>query len=388
MTCLFSNPQARKMLIAGLVGLASCFASTLSFASDPQFQNLSPVQVYAAPQIRVEPPQPLPDPPEIESIFTDAGDPPEHSDQAVSYDILDAYFWNESDTNTWRRRRIAETSPGLRGYRGGRRPQRLKPAGLVRTSDSPWTFGTSNWRYAGEQGLDVTLGSARMAVPAWGNSVRLGGISISQSSAASFGDANSWQYSMAVGALDNSSGISQGDLNFGPTASNTVLRYGLTPQLTLESQLELAPQLLTSGFGGKYATVWGDLSAGVARASNGPENGWRYQAAYSIEVFDDLQLSWLNERHTTGFSDLSRYQNAASPAGIRQQWTATVPLGRWGDVSGVYERAHSSLGGKQQTFGLTQQFWYSPNLRIGLEAQRELVGGDYDIGLRFSVPIF
>src|SRR3546814_12522871 len=73
---------------------------------------------------------------------------------------------------------------------------------------------------------------------------------------------------------------------------------------------------------------------------------------------------------------------------MRQRWTATVPTGRWGDVSGVYENEYSSTGNTRRSFGVSQQFWYSPNLRIGLKAERELVSGDYDIGLRFSVPIY
>src|SRR3546814_6662753 len=85
------------------------------------------------------------------------------------------------------------------------------------------------------------------------------------------------------------------------------------------------------------------------------DQGWRYQAAYKVNLLDDLQLSWLNERHTAGFTDLSRYQDGVSPGGMRQRWTATVPTGRWGDVSGVYENEYSSTGNTRRSFGVSQQ---------------------------------
>src|SRR5690606_5714284 len=251
-----------------------------------------------------------------------------------------------------------------------------------------WTLGAENWRYAGEQGLDVTLGSDEIMVPAWGSSARLGGINISQSSLVSAGGADDeWQYSLAVGALDYSSDDS-GDLNLGPTAGNSVFRYGVSPDVTLESQLQLAPNLISTGFGGQYQTGWGVWSAGVAQSKGGLYEGWRYQTAYELDVFEDLQLSWLNERRGAGYADLSRYTADPAVGSVRHKWTATVPLGRWGDVSGVYEDEQTSIGDARRTFGFTQQFWYSPNLRIGLSAEREIVTGDYDIGIRFSVPIY
>jgi outer membrane usher protein FimD/PapC len=217
----------------------------------------------------------------------------------------------------------------------------------------------------------------------------MGGISVSQTSSANSNDAQAWRYTMSVGALDYSASQAQGDLEYGPTAGNTVLSYQLDPQLTLESQLEMAPELLTTGIGGQYKTKdWGAWSAGVARASYGLREGWRYQTAYTVDVMDDLKLSWVNESRSAGFADLSRYQDAsAAAAGVTQRLTATVPMGRWGDLAGTYENSRSSVGDTQHNFGVTQQFWYSPNLRIGLQAQRELMTGDYDVGIRFSVPI-
>jgi len=379
-------PVTARIALPALLG---AFACPGAWAAGPQLADLAPARAFAAPQISVAPPRPLPDRPAMDDLFIGMEEPVPQAEPTpdISYD----FFWKPSAEPAWNRGTSSAASPGLRETRNWRRASRLG-ARWVGKSDRPWTFGASNWRYADAQGLSVTLGNEEIAAPAWGNSARLGGISVSQSSLVSAGDAHAWQYTMAVGALDYSTG--QEDLNYGPKAGNTVVRYGLSPAFTLESQLELAPNLMTSGIGGQYQTDWGAWSAGVARASQGLYKGWRYQASYSVDLADTLRLSWLNERHTEGFADLSRYQNgaaapgAAAPGGIRQRWTATVPMGRWGDVSGTYESARTSLGEQQRSFGFTQQFWYSPNLRVGLRAEREVVSGDYDIGIRFSVPIY
>ena len=87
--------------------------------------------------------------------------------------------------------------------------------------------------------------------------------------------------------------------------------------------------------------------------------------------------------------DLGRYRSGqVASSGVRRKWTATVPMGRWGDISGSYENEYSATGAARRSFALGQQFRYSPNLDIGLTAQRELISGDYDIGIRFSVPIY
>lgn len=353
--------------------------------SEPSLRDLAPVRLYAVPEVSVEAPVALPDPVVEPSFFDGAVLSGEEDIPDISFD----FFWNPGDFRQWQQVKVSSASPGLRGTRGWRRASRSRSAWLSTPSQGPWTYGASNWRYAGERGLGVTLGSNEMAVPAWGNTARMGGISVSQSSIADAGDDGAWRYSMAVGALDYSASQAQGDLNYGPTASNTVLSYRLSPEFVLESQLEMAPDLVTTGIGGRYQTRgWGAWSAGVARANTAAQTGWRYQAAYEVNVLEDLKLSWMNESHTSGFADLSRYQDAsASVGGMRQRLTATVPLGRWGDVAGMYESARSSVGDVQRSFGLTQQFWYSPNLRIGLQAERQLVTGDYDVGIRFSVPI-
>src|SRR5690606_36007724 len=246
---------------------ASTWTDSAGARSGPTLRDLAPIQLYAVPEVSVDPPRPLSDP-------ADAGpmsgvpilDAMDSADALEIPDIPYDYFWGETDFQKWHRTKVSRASPGLLGSLGRQRAPRLRARWLSTPSQGPWTFGASNWRYTGEQGLGVSLGNNEIEVPAWGNTARMGGISVSQSSQAG-SDSQRWQYAVSVGALDYSS-QPQGDLNYGPTASNTVLRYQVNPQVTLESQLETAPDLITTGVGGRYATDgWGAWSAGVAKAS-------------------------------------------------------------------------------------------------------------------------
>lgn len=250
-----------------------------------------------------------------------------------------------------------------------------------------WRLGERNWGYAADNGFAMRVGNAEIGSSVLAGTATLGGLHIRQSALAQPGDAKSWTVSMAFGALDYSSGTDGGDLAYGPTAANTVINYGLNEQLALESGVQVAPDLVTTSLGGRFDTRhFGQLRAGVAHGSQADQQGWRYQAAYDVQLADDLNLSVLNEWNNPGFADLGHYRDGVAP-GIRQHWKATIPTQRWGDISGTYESFRPSTGSATQRFGFSQQFWYSPNLRIGLQAQREVDSGDYDIGIRFSVPI-
>lgn len=250
-----------------------------------------------------------------------------------------------------------------------------------------WRLGERNWGYAADNGLAVRIGSDDVGPSVLASNATLGGVHIRQTTLAQPGDVRNWAVSLAFGALDYSSDKKDGDLSYGPTAANTVIHYGLSDQLTLESGVQVAPDLVTTTLGGRYDTrQFGQLHAGVAHGSQADQQGWRYQAAYAVQLADDLHLSVRNEWDAPGFSDLGHYRGGVAP-GVRRNWRATVPTQRWGDISGTYESFRPAAGTATERFGFSQQFWYSPNLRIGLQAQREVESGDYDIGIRFSVPI-
>jgi hypothetical protein len=394
-----SKRIGREVLLA-CAGVLVCSANAWAMsASGPQIGDIAPTRPYPVHLPSVDPPVPLGEPPvdasgvgqsSIDEYSTDdpSADPP--SDFDVLPDVPDIpfdYFWTQRDSVDRRARSHAVSNLGLKstaGRRGLTPRKRILPA----MSSDPWTLGSRTWRYSDSDGLDLTLGNEEIEVPVWGRSVRLGGVSLSQSSLVESDYADSWKYSLSLGALDRTT-AEQGDLDYGETAGNLVVRYGLNKDLSIESQTQLAPDMAAHGVGGRYQTDWGAWTAGVDRATYGLYKGWRYQAAYSVNIMDDLELSWRNERYTPGFVDLSRYgATDLSQGGTIQSLTAKLPLGRWGDLSGSFENESSTSGDVKRRFGLTQQFWYSPNLRIGLRAQREVVGGDYDIGGRCSFPIY
>lgn len=352
----------------------------LALASGPNIRDLAPFQLYPVSESSVVPAVPLPEPEGLSEGFYGL-DSDQYVDATDDYDV----FWRQEDFQKWRWGRLGGSAAQATQAQWKRGP-RTRAAWLPRAANDPWTLGVSNWRYAGEQGLDVTLGSHQLMVPSWSSAARMGGISVAQSDWSTMGN---WEYALALGALDYAPAQQQGDLVYGPTASNAVLRYGLSPRLILESQLETAPGLVTMGLGGQYQTPgWGVLHAGISQASTDQPSGWKYQAAYQVDVTDALNVSWLGAAYTQGYADLGHYrQGAANLAGGRQQVAARLALGRWGDVGGVYENTRNSLGAIRRSFGLTQQLSYSSNLLIGLKAQREVHSGDYDIGLHLSVPI-
>ncbi len=370
-------------LLSGLLGLGAGAAQAqpraanglmvqAGSASSAAMQKLAPVQVYATPLVSVQAPIPLPD----TNQFQD-GDP----GQSLSERFADSLASELSYAR--------DVAPGMSNPVAERSKQ---PPVVLSSLDSTvgWSFGAENWRLRRSDGLNVALGSAPSKAPEWGNSTRLGGISLSRSLSEGGAAESEWQYSVALGALDYSPGKgTSGGLVFGPTASDSLVRYGVTSDLTLESQMQLASDLTMVGVGGEYSLKqWGAWSAGVAKASHQMAEGWRYRVGYDVSLFDTLKLSWVNEQRSGGFTDLSNYRNFSADTGRhRNLWAATVPMGRWGDLRGSYEEVGAQTGMLKQSFGLTQQFWYSPNLRIALKADHELVSGDYGVALRFSLPI-
>lgn len=267
------------------------------------------------------------------------------------------------------------------------------PIGSVLTSipdGNRWTRGVDHWRIARDDDTDLILGNSEPTVSSWGGSVRMSGIALTHALTAGRALEDQWQYGVRVGALNYSSAPGQeGGLDYGPGATDVLLRYGVDPDLTLESQLQWAPDMVTMGLGGQYsAGLLGAWRMQVARATHDLYQGWRYRLGYDVTALDGIQFSWLNESRSGGFSDLQRYAGFALDSGRRSNlWKATVPLGRWGKISGSYEEIRAASQPLKQHIGIAQQFWYSPNLRVSLRAQREQLSGDYGLRVQLSMPI-
>lgn len=310
-------------------------------------------------------------------------------------DISYSYFWSEEDgvrlraRNYVRRQRVSEHSPGLWGALATPAPALARTRWLPTPSMDAWSLGARSWQTRLDADTALSLGSSEIARPVWEDSVRLGGVSLSQSFMANGEDEADWNYSLAFGAVDHSTAGTPGDLAFGPMAGSLALSYKYSPRVNLVSQTEVAGDLFMSEITGQYDLgELGRWRSGVSRSNQGFNQGWRYRVMGDVALARDVAMAWEGERYTDGFMDIRRYAGAADPAGgARQRWTASWDTGRWGTVSGSFESVHGRHGVQERRFGLNQQFYYSPNLQVGVHAEREVVGGDYDIGLRFSFPL-
>lgn len=162
------------------------------------------------------------------------------------------------------------------------------------------------------------------------STVPLGGLSLADES-------SSWRYGAAVGKINKNTTIT--DLHYGPDAANAWISTQLSPSLALEGLYQHAEGYEQVGIGGRY-----DFNSLV-----------------------DVSVNLTPSTHS-----------------MDMHWD----LGRWGLLGANYVGKQPDQGQKQHTFGFNQQFWYSPNLRIDVEAQRQTHSGDYNMGLRFSLPVF
>jgi len=395
-------------LLAGFLGLASVFPLHAQRFPGEAGQARPPQsgggvgRIHAAEAFRVRAgpdPAPMPLPPALGTAGTQRQAAPRVRE--VVPDIPYGYFWKRQDGLRLRSaayargRAISEHSPGLLGAFD--LPRVATPGTKWLPAPPPlpahtgnWSFGSRNWQTRLDEGPRVSLGSSEIAVPDWNESVRLGGISLNQSFLAGSDDVARWNYSLAFGAVDQSAAGTAGDLVFGPTAGSLGLSYDYSPGLSMSSRTEVAGDLVMSDLVGQYDLGGlGRWRSGVARSTQGLHQGWRYRAMADFDLARDVRLAWMGERHTAGFMDIRRYADRAVPAaGARQRWSASWDVGRWGEWSGSLESVHGEQGVQQRRFGVSQQFWYSPNLRIGIHAEREVIAGDYDIGLRFSFPLY
>ncbi|WP_376810928.1 fimbria/pilus outer membrane usher protein [Candidimonas humi] len=372
-------------VLGGMAASASILACTTAFAqagvpeNGPSLRDLAPVQTYSVPDSDGAAPRALPPP----------GD-----DDAGSGLRIDAAAQ-------------ADEQPEPLDLKGAWRPLRptyapgaWQPMGLDLLDDQTpsagqtmaglgWKLGSKNWNYTSAGGLGLTLGNASPTTPAWASSTTLGGVGLSKGLSPGNADTGQWQYATMVGALDYSPGTTEGGLDYGPAASTSVLRYGLSSNLTLESQMETAPAMKTMGLGGTYNThQWGVWSAGVARASQEMDDGMRYQVGYQTSLLGRLQLSWVGEHRSAGFSDLSLYRNFAdNEAQDSNLWKLTMPLGSYGDLSGSYQAIETPSGPPVEVFGVSHQFALNQNVKLALQAQRQRYTGDYDVGLQLSIPL-
>jgi len=372
-------PSCKGFAYASGIALLACKLGGAT-AMAAELRDLAPVRLYPVQTETTVRPAPLPPLPPVVDEGVEAGDGLRASLFAPATGMLDAQGVD------WLYSRRLKSNLDY-GIAGGARAAPLRASSL--TSADSWELGAENWRFTGNDGTDLTLGSYSPRTLVWGGGARLGGIAVSRSLTDSAVPQDQLQYGLALGAINyTDADATSGALTYGAGASDAVVRYGVSPDLTLETQVQWAPDMVTAGVGGMYSTTWGAWRLGVAKATRNLHDGWRYRVGYDVGLIDDVRLSWLTEQRSGGFSDLSNYTGFAGDSGQTRNLVSTsIGLGRWGKLRGSYEHVASVAEPVKQQFIVSQQFWYSPNLRVSLSAQRERLTGDFGLGFELSLPI-
>ncbi|WP_371321306.1 fimbrial protein [Achromobacter seleniivolatilans] len=251
--------------------------------------------------------------------------------------------------------------------------------------------GSRNWVYRNTAGPSVSIGNITANAPTWGSSAPVGGLQISNwaGSGATVPE-GSFGYSSSLGKLNNMDpAANSGAVDYGASVGSGAVRYGLTPALTLEGQMQSAPSLTTRGMGTTYAAGdYGTFQAGATQSSFDAANAWRYRIGYNVDVADTVNLGYTNEQIGAGFGDLSTYSGGvASVPQTRNTLTAGVPITGWGTLSGTYSGLHEGSTLAEQRVGLTHSMFVAPKVKLAVGADRDIISGNYEWRANLSMPV-
>ncbi|MGE8660015.1 MAG: fimbrial protein [Achromobacter sp.] len=251
--------------------------------------------------------------------------------------------------------------------------------------------GDRNWVYRSTGGPSFAVGNINANAPTWGSSAPVGGLQISNlhSTTAPLTE-GSFGYSSSLGRLNRMDpSATSGAVDYGASVGNSTVRYGLTPALTLEGQMQSAPSLTTRGMGTTYAAGdYGTFQAGATQSSFDAASAWRYRVGYSVDVADAVNLGYTNEQIGAGFGDLSTYSGgvAAAPQ-TRNTLTAGVPITGWGTLSGTYSGLHEGSALAEQRVGLSHSMFVAPKVKLAVAADRDILSGNYEWRANLSMPV-
>lgn len=251
--------------------------------------------------------------------------------------------------------------------------------------------GSRNWVYRNTSGPSFAVGNITANAPAWGSGAPVGGLQISNwGGSGATAPEGSFGYSSSVGRLNNMDpAASSGAVDYGASVGSGSVRYGLTPVLTLEGQMQSAPSLTTRGMGTTYsAGDYGTFRAGATQSSFDAVNAWRYRFGYSVDVADTVNLGYTAEQIGAGFGDLSTYSSgAASAAQTRNTLSAGVPITGWGTLSGTYSGLREGSALAEQRVGLSHSMFVAPKVKLAVGADRDILSGDYEWRANLSMPV-
>lgn len=252
-------------------------------------------------------------------------------------------------------------------------------------------YGDQNWIYRDTSGPAVAVGNLNTNAPFWGSAAPVGGLQISNwtGSGAALPEGR-FGYSSSVGRLNRMDpGASSGAVDYGASVGSGTVRYGLTPALTVEGQMQSAPTLTTRGMGTTYqAGDYGTIQAGATQSSFDAVNAWRYRFGYNVDVSENLNLGYTNEQIGAGFGDLSNYGGGGvGTAQTRNTLSAGVPIHGWGTLSGTYSGLREGTTLSSQRVGLAHSMFVAPTVKLAVGADRDILTGNYEWRANLSMPV-
>ncbi|AOB30158.1 hypothetical protein AKI39_04800 [Bordetella sp. H567] len=283
--------------------------------------------------------------------------------------------------------------PGSTPVKWGRPVGTPKPWFASVSPEGGMQVGDRSLTYRNVEGPSVSLGSLTPFSPAWSSAATIGGVQVSNlsTSADTTVPEGKLGYSSVWGRIDNTDpGVTAGGVQYGAPAGSNSVRYGLTPDITVEGQVQSARALTTTGLGTTYSMgQWGTVQGGATQSRFDTSEGWRYSLGYNVKVFDTLKLGYGNELTSSGYGDLASYQDGTTATTQwRNTFSAGVPISGWGELSGTYSGLRDTSGEMlERRYGISQSMMLSPNVRLAVGADHDVVTGDYGVNMQLTMPI-
>ncbi|ANN65812.1 hypothetical protein [Bordetella bronchialis] len=283
--------------------------------------------------------------------------------------------------------------PGTTPVKWGRPVGTPKPWFAGVSPQGGMQLGDRSLTYRSVDGPSVTLGSLTPFSPAWSSAATIGGVQVSNLKTSSDTTVPEGRlgYSSVWGRINNTDpALTAGAVQYGAPAGSNSVRYGLTPDVTLEGQVQSARALTTTGLGTTYSLgQWGTLQGGATQSHFETDQGWRYSLGYNVRVFDSVKLGYANEMTSSGYGDLSSYQDGATATRQwRDNFSAGVPISGWGEFSGTYSGLRDTSGEMlERRYGISQSMMLSPNVRLAVGADHDVISGDYGLNMQLTMPL-
>ncbi len=262
---------------------------------------------------------------------------------------------------------------------------------IVQSISAPerWTQEDRTWRYQTKSQTRLLLGNTTPQLSSGLRMSSIGGVGLAdQWQSDLFSKTLQWRYGATVGLVDHSQDLYHFRYNTG--AARAWFDVSLSPELSIDGVYQRTDDYEQLGLGTQYRLgMFGKWSLSMQHSDAGNQvKGQRYQGSVALDITDQMQVQLKGEHYNGRFVRLN--QNRYSPTPEQQVYGAALQWDsdHWGRFQARYDNTVVNNGNPQQAIGLAQQLWYSSSIRVDLDAQRQTHTGDYNVGLRFSLPLF